>query len=376
MTMKVMRYAIVAAVFGCAIVGGQSLAAVTGSLVPGVLDPETPNDFAAYYNILDAASIDNADGSTTGKSGFGRSMRGGATGPEGFGRHFGQSFANLEAGTVGSVAFQVRLGTSQVTEAPASGSYTYRFRLWEHNTVPADATAAIALARSYPSSHTNPDGGPLPSQTILAQFDYSFTQAEADAAIEAEIVDVLRDQPGGDGGVHESFKAALMKFDFSGAPITLQANRAYFVSVVGTHTDGARPFDIWAKNNSLNTLFLNGNAYESSNGSSSGQFGTDGTRPSYGFAVKYGAASQLPGDFNSDGQVDTADYTTWRDGLGTEFDQIDYDVWAENFGAVAAASSVSTVSTSVPEPSGLVTILAAALLASTTARKSRAIAPH
>ena len=52
----------------------------------------------------------------------------------------------------------------------------------------------------------------------------------------------------------------------------------------------------------------------------------------------------LPGDYNNDGTVDAADYTVWRDNLGsTQFlpnditpdvvDQSDYDVWFANFGA-------------------------------------------
>ncbi len=52
----------------------------------------------------------------------------------------------------------------------------------------------------------------------------------------------------------------------------------------------------------------------------------------------------LPGDFNLDDVVDAADYTVWRDGLGTTFTQSDYDLWVGNFGAsantVAAAGSV------------------------------------
>jgi hypothetical protein len=53
------------------------------------------------------------------------------------------------------------------------------------------------------------------------------------------------------------------------------------------------------------------------------------------------------GDFNRDGTVDNADYTTWRDtnGSATDLradangdgivDQDDYDVWRANFGQAA-----------------------------------------
>ena len=41
----------------------------------------------------------------------------------------------------------------------------------------------------------------------------------------------------------------------------------------------------------------------------------------------------LPGDFTGDGLVDAADYTAWRDGLGSEYDMDDYADWKNNFGA-------------------------------------------
>lgn len=67
---------------------------------------------------------------------------------------------------------------------------------------------------------------------------------------------------------------------------------------------------------------------------------------------------QLPGDFNEDGVVDAADYTVWRDGLGTTFVQEDYLEWANNYGA----SSAPALSAAVPEPTGA-TVLGLGLLA-------------
>lgn len=40
------------------------------------------------------------------------------------------------------------------------------------------------------------------------------------------------------------------------------------------------------------------------------------------------------GDFNGDGVVDAADYTTWRDGLGELYEEADYASWVANYGAV------------------------------------------
>jgi len=69
----------------------------------------------------------------------------------------------------------------------------------------------------------------------------------------------------------------------------------------------------------------------------------------------------LDGDYNSDGIVDAADFTRWRDTLGEQvarssgadgsgngtIDRADYAVWKTNFGSVAASAS----SALVPEPS-------------------------
>ena len=73
------------------------------------------------------------------------------------------------------------------------------------------------------------------------------------------------------------------------------------------------------------------------------------------------------GDFNHDGRVDSADYSVWRDKLGTNtlaadasgngsVDQADYNIWRANFGQVAVpgGGSVGPAVALVPEPSTLV----------------------
>jgi hypothetical protein len=86
------------------------------------------------------------------------------------------------------------------------------------------------------------------------------------------------------------------------------------------------------------------------------------------------AVLPLAGDFNRDGVVDAADYTTWRDTLGkfvTNYnaadgngdgvvDQADYDVWAANFGATPPGSGAAATGT-VPEPSSLALFALAAI---------------
>ena len=76
--------------------------------------------------------------------------------------------------------------------------------------------------------------------------------------------------------------------------------------------------------------------------------GADGSSFFGGILFSAGGVSTLPGDFNNDGSVDAADYTVWRDGLGTTFVQSDYDVWVANFG-----NSLPSSGTSVPEPGTL-----------------------
>ena len=68
--------------------------------------------------------------------------------------------------------------------------------------------------------------------------------------------------------------------------------------------------------------------------------------------------SALPGDFDSDGDVDGADFLYWQLNDGSESN---LTVWQENFGAVA--SPTTSASTGVPEPTaGLMLMLGMASL--------------
>jgi hypothetical protein len=72
----------------------------------------------------------------------------------------------------------------------------------------------------------------------------------------------------------------------------------------------------------------------------------------------------LPGDFNTDGTVDAADYVVWRNGRGTLYTEGHYNIWRANFGMSAAgttAVTAGTISPAVPEPSTLFLILCGAL---------------
>ena len=84
----------------------------------------------------------------------------------------------------------------------------------------------------------------------------------------------------------------------------------------------------------------------------------------------------LVGDYNGNGFVDAADFTVWRDTLGSttdlrangdnsgasanKIDQADYNVWKTNFGAHAGSGSGTGANATVPEPTTLVLLMFAA----------------
>jgi hypothetical protein len=86
-------------------------------------------------------------------------------------------------------------------------------------------------------------------------------------------------------------------------------------------------------------------------------------------------ASIVPGDYNHNGIVDTADYTIWRDTLGSttdlrangddtgasagKIDQADYAIWKSNFGSHSGSGSSSN--SAVPEPATMWMLVAGIL---------------
>jgi serralysin len=83
----------------------------------------------------------------------------------------------------------------------------------------------------------------------------------------------------------------------------------------------------------------------------------------------------LPGDFNQDGNVDAADYTVWRDGLGENYTEEDYSDWKSHFGQSSGGSSNSLPSAAVPDPASIV-LLAIGVLSSLATRSAAAVGPN
>jgi hypothetical protein len=85
----------------------------------------------------------------------------------------------------------------------------------------------------------------------------------------------------------------------------------------------------------------------------------------------------LAGDYNGDGKVDAADYVVWRkDPSAHGGDPAGYDTWRTNFGRPAGAGAAlgAGAGAAVPEPSGLIQLLAAiAGLAGVSAGRWRSI---
>jgi hypothetical protein len=70
--------------------------------------------------------------------------------------------------------------------------------------------------------------------------------------------------------------------------------------------------------------------------------------------------SALGGDYNGDGTVDAADYVVWRKNDGT---QAGYEEWSANFGQALSGDGAGDSNVArVPEPSGVVILLAAVVV--------------
>jgi autotransporter-associated beta strand protein len=63
-------------------------------------------------------------------------------------------------------------------------------------------------------------------------------------------------------------------------------------------------------------------------------------------------AAGLPGDYNFDGVVDSADYVVWRKGPG--YLPMHYDLWRTHFGEPSGSGSGTSTTSQVPEPAAVI----------------------
>jgi hypothetical protein len=68
-----------------------------------------------------------------------------------------------------------------------------------------------------------------------------------------------------------------------------------------------------------------------------------------------------PGDYNNDGSVDAADYVTWRNGLGSTYNETHYATWRKNFGTAPGGSQIAA-GAAVPEPAAGTLFIAGVML--------------
>jgi endo-1,4-beta-D-glucanase Y len=90
------------------------------------------------------------------------------------------------------------------------------------------------------------------------------------------------------------------------------------------------------------------------------------------------APDPIPGDFNNDGSVTTADYDLWKSSFGSTtspaidasgdglVNAADYTIWRDNLGAMPGAGGVAAV----PEPTSLFTLIAIAALSAALAPRT------
>ena len=88
------------------------------------------------------------------------------------------------------------------------------------------------------------------------------------------------------------------------------------------------------------------------------------------------------GDYNGDNKVDAADYTVWRDHLGTSFvltnrdpansgnvSAADYTAWKSHFGQTSPGSGAGGVSLAVPEPATVLLLVLGTVMAGISSRR-------
>jgi hypothetical protein len=111
------------------------------------------------------------------------------------------------------------------------------------------------------------------------------------------------------------------------------------------------PFsEIKSRQPNLDLANITGLTFGTSNGTMQGEFELR--------EIRTNSTDPLPGDFNSDGVVNAADYVVWRNGYPEQYNASQLDAWRENFGAGTGSGMSAAV---VPEPTSVALLSGAAV---------------
>jgi hypothetical protein len=191
-------------------------------------------------------------------------------------------------------------------------------------------------------------------------------------------------------------------FDFFSAPAMNATGRlAFLADLRGAGVTTANNTGLWAQddNGALTLLLREGDSFDVDDGPGtdmrtvsqigfwSDGAGEDGARTGLNevgqlvFSAAFTDSStgvivvdlrdNLPGDFNTDGQVDAADYVIWRKGLGTTYTQDGYTHWRSHFGQTAASGSATSASAAIPEPLPHAILITALLAMCATSQRDK-----
>jgi hypothetical protein len=211
---------------------------------------------------------------------------------------------------------------------------------------------------------------PAISGTNIAYVGSSFHAIDADFG-GGIVADTSTNVPGGNG----TFQS-LSDVSLSGSAVTFLGvdaiDRAGLYTTLGGKLQKVIAEGDTVDGHTVSQLFSSGEALSGQTIAFAANF-TDGSQ------AIYLATYQLPliGDYNGNGIVDAADYTIWRDTLGSTIDlrangdntgasagvidHADYVIWKSNFGSHSGSGSSAGSNAAVPEPATLQMLMAGIL---------------
>lgn len=151
----------------------------------------------------------------------------------------------------------------------------------------------------------------------------------------------------GEDSIFGTANEVLMKLEYYSAFDALYGGDDFLGEEVQLIADGTTAEDLWAAHQI--TGVVPDDAVEARISFVFSQPGFDGGAVHIdGVSLLATDPIPLSGDYNGDGRVDAADYTTWRDGDSVDSSPAGYTRWANNYGAT------DNPPLAVPEPTGAV----------------------